>query len=320
MVSLTKTVISAGAGSIPWQLVRSSCAPVLTYHACFRSLPPGVAPVDSITPEALYEQLSVLKKHFRIVTIDEFSQITAPRGIAAVTFDDGYKGVIEEALPVFVSLDVPVTIFVNTRSFEHKIFWRHKVVFIQQQGLVADCEAGFQAVRAVAGQDFYTYLKHPSNNSKRVEEELDTFLQMKALSPGDCNYVFDSPAYLIKHPLIWYGNHTHSHYVMSSLSFTEQLEEVRAAKAYLQEQQGIQVSGVFSLPFGGTHHINRVTFTVLRELEYKTLAMNRGRVNIRLSNNYGIRIIERFSPVPQTLQLQIKKRFGATVIRDHYGD
>jgi peptidoglycan/xylan/chitin deacetylase (PgdA/CDA1 family) len=289
------------------------CAPVLNYHACFRKLPPNVSPLDNITPDWLYQHLSALKRHFTLVSIDELSVSKRPRGIAAVTFDDGYKSVVEEALPIFVALDVPFTMFINISSLERKIFWRHKVLYIQQHGLVQECETSLLRTKKVNGLDFYSYLKHPSNNSRVVEGEVDAFLQTKQLSIGQCDYLIDSPDCFVKHPLVWYGNHGHNHYVMSSLSYAEQVEEIASAKEYLHRQPGMQVSGVFSLPFGEARHINRATFMALQDSGYKALAMNRGLLNSRIADKCGVRVIERFSPVGQPLEWQIKKRFAATL-------
>ena len=307
-------MISIGLRSVPLNLFAAHCAPVLTYHACFRAVPPNVAAADNITPELLYAHLEVLKKRYRVLAIDELIESRSLRGVAAVTFDDGYKSVIEHALPVLESLGVPATIFVNIAPLERKIFWRHKVLYIQQHGLTAECEAALHKIRRVHGQDFYTYLKHPSNNSQTAEAELDAFLQAKNITPDQCGYLFDSPSYFARHPLIWYGNHTHNHYVMSSLSYAEQLEEISTVADYLKSQPGIQVSRIFSLPFGEAHHVNQATFLALKELGYKSLAMNRGLLNTGRVYECGIRVLERFSPAGQPLELQIKKRFGATLV------
>src|ERR1035438_3733057 len=101
------------ARGIPLRIITSRGAPVLTYHACYRRPPAEVASVDNLAPEWLYEQLSRLKKVARFVPVDELAECRSRRGVAAITFDDGYRSVVEEAMPVLVALDAPFTIFIN---------------------------------------------------------------------------------------------------------------------------------------------------------------------------------------------------------------
>lgn len=84
---------------------------VLCYHAVSERWDADL----SITPEALREQLGALvERGYRGAT---FSEAVAdppwPRTVA-VTFDDGYRSVLELALPVLDELGLPGTVFVVT--------------------------------------------------------------------------------------------------------------------------------------------------------------------------------------------------------------
>src|SRR4030095_5627286 len=170
---------------IPAQL-QMRCSPVLTYHACYARCPRNVAEADNITPKRLFDQVSWLQRRYRFVTIDEFCQAKKRRGLAAVTFDDGYKSVIDDALPVLRALGIPCTIFVNTAALEKKIFWRHKVVYIMQNGLAEECKRAFLSTRTL-GDGFYRDLKNPANNSRTVEQEMDAFLTARGLTVNGCD-------------------------------------------------------------------------------------------------------------------------------------
>ncbi len=136
-------------------LIARFCAPTVNYHACFKQVPADVAAVDSITPDVLHQQLESLKRHFRFVPVDEFLHARSLSRVAAVTWDDGYKSVIDTALPVFEALDIPFTVFVNTRPLEGEVFWRHKVTAIMSMGLAAECAASMRSVYKEPGQSFY---------------------------------------------------------------------------------------------------------------------------------------------------------------------
>lgn len=63
-------------------------------------------------------QVEWLAAHFRIVSLDDL-RIQAERGgrlrgLAAVTFDDGYVGTLAHGLPILRRLGVPATVFVPT--------------------------------------------------------------------------------------------------------------------------------------------------------------------------------------------------------------
>lgn len=298
------------------RMIAKHCAPVLNYHACFHEVPIDVAAVDSIAPEALSRQLESLKKAFRFVPIDELMESRSLSGLASVTFDDGYKGVIDSALPIFEALDIPFTVFVNTRPLEGQLFWRHKVVEIMSLGLAGECQASMSGMHWEPGLGFYGSLKHPRNNSRLVEEQIDEFLCRRNIRLSSSNHLFDARQYYRPHRLIWFGNHSHSHYVLSSLSRQEQCEEISRTSSILQTIPGIQLSKVFALPFGQTQHANAETLSALRENGYRTLLMNRGRTNRgSFSSQSEVTVIERFSPTQEiSVEKQLLKEFVKTAI------
>jgi glycosyltransferase involved in cell wall biosynthesis/peptidoglycan/xylan/chitin deacetylase (PgdA/CDA1 family) len=280
---------------IPVRFVVSGCAPVLTYHACDRDPAPEIPAFDNVTPERLYDHISELKRAVRLVPIDELARSNSLRGIGAITFDDGYRSVIEQALPVFEALDVPFTIFVNTFAMSGETFWRHKVMYLINRGLETECERSFRKVRPISGQSFSEALKHPENNTKAVMEEIDSFLESKGLRPELAEHFLSRREELIAHRLIWYGNHSHQHHVMASLSDTEQLDEIQVTKRYLDGIPGIQLSRCFAIPFGRADQANGGTLAAVKESGYEVLLLNRGGVNRAHASAMGVRVLERFS-------------------------
>ena len=63
---------------------------------------------------AFTRQMTVLARGRRVVPLEEVLAGTAPRGSVALTFDDGYRGVLEHAVPVLERLSLPSTMFVPT--------------------------------------------------------------------------------------------------------------------------------------------------------------------------------------------------------------
>lgn len=303
--------------AIPTSLVTGRCAPVLTYHACYRMLPPNVAPVDNVSPEILHDQLSSLQRRYRFIPIDEFCEAHSWKGIASVTFDDGYKSVLDAALPVFESLGIPFTVFVGKVGkvgLERKMFWRHKVMYVLQNGLERECERSFSQTRKIPGQSFHLYLKHACNNSMVVEQEIDEFLRSRDLDLSQADGLIDDESWFLDHPLVWYGNHTSNHYVLSSLPYRDQLREIADVQRYLGGLKSVKVSQAFALPFGETQHFNDDTLTALRDLGYRCLLMNRGCVNRGWTERGGVRVVERFSALEGAIEPQLKRAFLRTTL------
>lgn len=103
--------------------------------------------------------------HLRVVPLGELSQRHARglslRGLAAVTFDDAYRGVLENALPVLARLELPATIFVPVEAVEqgHSFWWDWPSVGAKaldddmRHVLLDECQGDRELVRARLGID-----------------------------------------------------------------------------------------------------------------------------------------------------------------------
>jgi peptidoglycan/xylan/chitin deacetylase (PgdA/CDA1 family)/SAM-dependent methyltransferase len=96
-----------------WSFVRPATRDrlVLCYHAVSDSFPQRYA----VTAESLADQaMSLLRRGYRPATFSEV--VTAPTDarIFAMTFDDGYRSILDQALPALDRLGVPGTAFVCT--------------------------------------------------------------------------------------------------------------------------------------------------------------------------------------------------------------
>jgi peptidoglycan/xylan/chitin deacetylase (PgdA/CDA1 family) len=123
---------AAGArGLVRWMARRRAGGArvlVLSYHlptADFPARASEVLPSLLVATSTLRRQLQQLAREREIVSLDEacrrLAAPAAPRhpgarepDVAAVTFDDGYAGVHDEALPVLRDLRIPATVYVST--------------------------------------------------------------------------------------------------------------------------------------------------------------------------------------------------------------
>jgi peptidoglycan/xylan/chitin deacetylase (PgdA/CDA1 family) len=84
---------------------------VLCYHAVSEEFPASLA----VSPDSLRDQLGILvRRGYRGATFS--SSISEPHDgkTLAVTFDDAYRSVIEQALPILAEFGLPGTVFAPT--------------------------------------------------------------------------------------------------------------------------------------------------------------------------------------------------------------
>jgi peptidoglycan/xylan/chitin deacetylase (PgdA/CDA1 family) len=70
-------------------------------------------PSLSLSLELFQRQVELLRRHFTVVGLDEAVAAASSR-VAALTFDDGYRGVYQHAFPVLRDLGLPATVFLVT--------------------------------------------------------------------------------------------------------------------------------------------------------------------------------------------------------------
>lgn len=262
------------------------CGVVLLYHGLFDEVPSELGgEFHNTTPEFLFRQLEFLSQFFRFVSIDEFAAADDPRGLAAVTADDGYRGILDRGLKVFEALGIPATLFLNRSFFEGGVFWRDKVRAIITTDQVGDFEQKFKD-RFVTqpNQSFYRYTKDPKNNSIEVVTAIDEFLSEKATVQNLSDYYLRKPQELIAHPLISYGSHSVNHYVMSSLSTDQQWREIEDNRRFLKQFENVQKSDIFSIPFGGDQDYNNLTRDIAIQAGHTGLLLSRNRLQKRKKN------------------------------------
>ncbi|GAV19341.1 biofilm PGA synthesis lipoprotein PgaB [Mariprofundus micogutta] len=97
-------------------------AVVLLYHHVGEDTPA----ITSVTPDRFAEHLNYLHKHgFHILPLDELTRKLAnrqplPEKSIAITFDDGYRSVLEHAVPLLKKRNWPFAVFVNPQAIDHR--------------------------------------------------------------------------------------------------------------------------------------------------------------------------------------------------------
>ncbi len=292
------------ASFVPIKLITKSYNPIILYHSIglnskFRDN------IDHINLEILQTQLKTIQKFWKFIPIDEYVDVKNKKGLASLTIDDGYKNIIDEALEVFEYLKIPITIFVNSSTFKGKIFWRDKVRYLIDNNKVDEFINNSNLFEKKHLNKFYSISKNPIYNSIEVENEIDQFILRENLKMNNrYEFCFDNKDYLIKHPLISYGNHTANHYVLSSLTKEQQYDEIIECKNFI-DTIDINKSKVFSIPFGGNNSFNSDTLLNLDDLNYKTILKSTNDLDSIFSTNE----INRFMPKTYKIENTLKKMY-----------
>ncbi|WP_420349327.1 polysaccharide deacetylase family protein [Pelagibius sp.] len=273
---------------------------VVVYHGVFEEPPEELrGNLHNVPPEAFAAQISWIDKHFEIVTLDDFMAADWVAGKAVITFDDAYICVFENAVPLLRARGLPFTVFINGRTLEGRPFWRDKIRCLINHGLVKDFIAFREHYNglsdSVQASGFYRSSKAPGVNSRRLDEELDAFVESRkgSLTFDALSHHIARPSDLIAEEGVTYGNHGYSHYVMSSLDRAEQKEEIERNQALLASLN-LPLTRTFAFPFGGARDFTTTTIELLRATGYSGGLYSRNRLN--QASREGQFLAERFMP------------------------
>ncbi len=175
--------------------------------------------------------------------------------------------------------------------------------------LVAELESRAGPLHRRNGDTFYRYSKHPRNDSSRVAALVDRFFTERSIDSAAINYCIDEQRYFVRHPLLAYGNHSHAHFVLSSLSRHAQSEQIVATHELLAAQPGIALSRWFAVPFGEERDFDKHTVDIVRDLGYAGLLLSRGRAHVGTPCFDALPAIERLMPAGEDLSASLVRAY-----------
>jgi peptidoglycan/xylan/chitin deacetylase (PgdA/CDA1 family) len=241
--------------------------------------------------EAVIQFLS--REGYRPATLDEIaSRIESGNGVRdcrfAVTFDDGYAGVLHLAHPVLQRRDIPFAVYVTTGFMDRSVcvWWyalerllgsADRLAFeyggtahVLSASTVAEKIRAYHAVRSLL-------LRASPSSAEELLEQLfrGRIDDVRALGAVDV-LTAGQVRRLGRDPLVTIGGHTVSHPVLRQLTDEASRQEIGACRKRLQAVTGQPIRH-FAYPFG-----NRVAFgareeQIVRETGYATATTTRAR-------------------------------------------
>jgi peptidoglycan/xylan/chitin deacetylase (PgdA/CDA1 family) len=191
-------------------------AVIIQYHHVDDDTPP----VTSVTLQQFSEHMQYLADNdFTVWSLPEIihalkNKNPLPDKVIAITFDDGYKSVLNNAVPLLRKYDFPYTIFINTERIGHSpefMSWKQLNQLRQEGATIANhTTVHSHLVRQRDDENYFQW-------RKRIEEEImqaeNKIRHQLGESPGMLAYPYGEYNNLIKlivkaHELIGFAQHS----------------------------------------------------------------------------------------------------------------
>ena len=216
--------------------------------------------------------LNYFKKNFRMISLREAVKLLASAEPLAerygvITFDDAYRNIIENAVPLLDEKNIPATIFVcHNPATGKKGIWRQRLaLLLDLKGKNAlDAFKRNLKLYYLSMDDVFNWSKE--NYSRKLETIIDDIWDDLKMGREDLGqYATYEDLRVLENVRYEFGSHTISHPVLSRISLSDAREEI--AMGHQLVESGLQKKlFFFAYPFGCPHHWNNACEGYIREL------------------------------------------------------
>ena len=298
-----------------WNNFNDKKLTVLTFHRVTNGKLAGQGlPTISITMKNFESLIQFIKKHFKVISLHEFltcvqEDSKLPPNCLILSFDDAYKELLPNALPVLKKHQLPAILFVPTAAVdEESTFWWDAVYSFLKNAQQTDFNQKVSSDRIIQ-----PYLKRFEKVIAQVPEERDrsifalieslqsanaeirervldyfqTFYQNSLLNdtlPGVLKW---SELKKISDSVFEIGSHTVNHQFLTSVSEKHVKKELKHSKDVLENHLNKEVS-CFSYP-GGKY--NEKTAQLVGEAGYACAFTSDEGLNSPNGNLYKLKRI-----------------------------
>ena len=218
----------------------------------------------SVSIKTFENQIKLLNKEFSIVSLDKIIEKKSNnKKYLAITFDDGYKDNLFNAIPILEKYNAPATIYVTTRFLEGKceMWWYELKKFLGERDTIS-----FE----FNNKHYLFNLETDSLKNKSFEKISFLF---KKLKYDDQNYLLqvitnnknriqyrnemlnaDDLMKIKDKTIITLGAHTHNHISLAHFDKNECLNEIKTSKNKIENIINQKVNH-FAYPYGGNEDI-----------------------------------------------------------------
>jgi len=222
----------------------------------------------NINPKLFEKQLILLKNNFNIISPTELLQNDYKKPAVMITFDDGDKSYIKNAVPILKKHKIPSLIFLNMAVIKGDLSWAGLVTYL------TEISKEFNEYIKIKKINKYKSINFLEINKKIVKKFFKTINKKKfflKISKYTGNFLTVSDLIkLDKNNLVYFGNHLYNHYNAINLNSNDLKNQ------YIKNQNAIKKFNnfikIFAYPFGQKNTCyNLKTNKILKKLGAKAI-------------------------------------------------
>ena len=259
---------------------------ILNYH---RIGSPSDTPYDpgnySSTAEDFDWQVAYLKSHFDILTLDQAVAVVEARSTLArpsvlITFDDGYEDNYLHAYPILLRHGVPASFFLPTAYIGTSTLpWWDEIAFVLRYSQSSEITLTYPGTHhfdltpphlAHSIASILELYKTPENTDhERFIAGLEAACRCPrpVLAPARCFLNWDEAREMQAHGMT-FGSHTHTHPLLSKLTFQQQVNELRTSRDILERELNCPIDTI-AYPVGQRDSFSSTTVEAARHTGYR---------------------------------------------------
>lgn len=289
--SISRANLWPGVSALAFNSLR-----VLMYHRVCDPEAPGFFGMKAIVgarPKEFAEQMDYLSKYYNPVSLADClawiyeDQPLPPRALL-ITFDDGYRDNLTQALPILAARKIPFVLFVPTGYLddERVFYWdwvaeafRHSAVNCAKLPGLGDRSWNTRNYESVAGEWVFGVAPLDEGSRLAAIAELSEILGYEAFQrpPAGTHLSWSDLEEMIRNGCT-IGAHTVSHPMMVGLEREKAAQEVAKSKSSLEKKLGVPVLS-FAFPYGRTTDYDIAYLPLLEQSGIKIAFRSTGAIN-----------------------------------------
>ncbi len=283
--ALAKVALATGLTSLIESLRTRPVLLVLNYHRIGNAREtPYDSGVFSATAEEFRWQIDYLGRHLEMVDLPRALEIASgsdvPKSASClITFDDGYLDNYEVAFPILRAVGASASFFLSTAfTGTGKLPWWDQIAYIVKGSrrdritLQYPAEGSFDlrpSHRFASIAAILRVFKQPEvTDTERFVSELEAACEFSRPS-GEAERCFLNweEAREMQAAGMHFGSHTHTHPILSKLSYAEQMEELTVSRGILEQDLRRPIT-TLAYPVGQRNSFAESTRQALKQAGY----------------------------------------------------
>ncbi len=268
-----------------------ACINIITYHSVSKQKSIFTAGTDlRHDPEAFERHVDYVAAHYKPISltslIEHLERGEVPPRAVVFTFDDGYADTLSCAYPILFRRRIPMTIFPATAVIGNiDLLWQHKLAWLSANGLqtrAIEVLAAAGYPQREPGENLMHYGRrcYRHDLTEVLEEALNSVGTSGSALANEFRPYIESDSVAEADPeFVEFGNHTHTHAVLSALTEAAQREEITLARDILNSLTG-RPPVAMAYPFGLKSHYDEVTRRIVKETGHRAALDLRRRMNL----------------------------------------